>query len=97
MRWAVGSNWHVHCHIQSLSGTECLERIVKTSVQSQSSLIVMGTHGPTEIARVALASVAECLVRLAPCAVLTVEATTESDSWLKVFYDETFLGIKAES
>jgi hypothetical protein len=44
-----------------------------------------------------LASVAERLVRLAPCAVLSVEATTESDSWLKVFYDETFLGIKAES
>jgi hypothetical protein len=57
----------------------------------------MGTHGPTEIARVALASVAERQVRLAPGAVLSVEATTESNSWLKGFYDETFLGIKAES
>jgi hypothetical protein len=41
--------------------------------------------------------VTERVVRLAPCPVLTVKApTTESDSWLKEFY-ETFLGIQTES
>lgn len=73
------------------------ERIVETAVQSESDLIVMGTHGRTGIARVALGSVTERVVRLAPCPVLTVKApTTESDSWLKEFY-ETFLGIQTES
>jgi nucleotide-binding universal stress UspA family protein len=71
------------------------ERIVETAVQDRFDLIVMGTHGRTGIARVALGSVAERVVRLAPCAVLTVKATTESDSWLKEFY-ETYLGIKTE-
>jgi universal stress protein A len=71
------------------------ERIVETAVQDRFDLIVMGTHGRTGITRVALGSVAERVVRLAPCAVLTVKATTESDSWLKEFY-ETYLGIKTE-
>jgi nucleotide-binding universal stress UspA family protein len=72
------------------------ERIVETAVQHRFDLIVMGTHGRTGIARVALGSVAERVVRLAPCAVLTVKATTtEADSWLKEFY-ETFLGIQTE-
>jgi universal stress protein A len=66
-----------------------------TAVQERFDLIVMGTYGRTGIARVALGSVAERVVRLAPCAVLTVKATTESDSWLKEFY-ETSLGIKTE-
>ncbi len=35
-------------------------------------LIVMGTHGRRAIARVLLGSVAECVVRLSPCPVLTV-------------------------
>jgi nucleotide-binding universal stress UspA family protein len=35
-------------------------------------LIVMGTHGRTGIARVVIGSVAEHVVRLAPCPVLTV-------------------------
>ncbi|ETX05968.1 universal stress protein [Candidatus Entotheonella palauensis] len=73
------------------------ERIIETAVQSASDLIIMGTHGRTGIARVALGSVTERVVRLAPCPVLTVKAPTdESDSWLKEFY-ETFLGIQTES
>ncbi|ETW98692.1 MAG: universal stress protein UspA [Candidatus Entotheonella factor] len=72
------------------------ERIVETAVQSESDLIIMGTHGRTGITRVALGSVTERVVRLAPCPVLTVKAPMdETDSWLKEFY-ETFLGIQTE-
>ena len=35
-------------------------------------LVVVGTHGRTGLARVALGSVAERVVALAPCPVLTV-------------------------
>ena len=71
------------------------ERIVETAVKEKVALIVMGTHGRTGLARLALGSVAERVVRLAPCSVLTVKApTSESDSWLKDFYT-SFLGLNA--
>jgi universal stress protein A len=40
----------------------------------RSDLIVMGTHGRTGLSHVLLGSVAERVVRLAPCPVLTVRA-----------------------
>lgn len=43
-------------------------------------LIVMGTHGRTGLAHVLLGSVAERLVRTAPCPVLTVREDRESVS-----------------
>ena len=43
-----------------------------TRRSTTSILIVMGTHGRRAIARVLLGSVAECVVRLSPCPVLTV-------------------------
>jgi len=68
------------------------ERIVEMAVKEEVELIVMGTHGRTGFARLALGSVAERVVRLAPCSVLTVKApTTESESWLQEFYSD-FLG-----
>ena len=39
-------------------------------------LIVMGTHGRTGLSHLFLGSVAERVVRMAPCPVLTVRATT---------------------
>ena len=57
------------------------ERIVETAVHEEVALIVMGTHGRTGLSRVAAGSVAERVVRLAPCPVLTVKAPTpESES-----------------
>jgi nucleotide-binding universal stress UspA family protein len=41
-------------------------------------LIVMGTHGRTGVSRALLGSVAEAVVRRAPCPVLTVPAETTS-------------------
>ena len=67
------------------------ERIIETAVHDKVGLIVMGTHGRTGLSRLAVGSVAERVVRLAPCPVLTVKTgTPETQSWLAEFY-ETFL------
>ena len=63
------------------------ERIVEPAVAEQVGLIVMGTHGRTGLERIAVGSVAERVIRLAPCPVLTLKApTSESGNWLKDFY-----------
>ena len=63
------------------------ERILETAVTEDVGLIVMGTHGRSGLERVPLGSVAERVVRLAPCPVLTVKAATpESGNWLKELY-----------
>jgi nucleotide-binding universal stress UspA family protein len=46
--------------------------IVRVAAEKQHDLIVMGTHGRTGLAHAFLGSVAEKVVRRAPCAVLTV-------------------------
>jgi nucleotide-binding universal stress UspA family protein len=64
------------------------ERIVETAVHEQAGLIVMGTHGRTGLSRVAMGSVAERVVRMAPCPVMTVKPQTpETTSWLQGFYE----------
>lgn len=50
------------------------QSIAAMAEHHESDLIVMGTHGRTGVARVLLGSVAERLLRLAPCPVLTVRA-----------------------
>ena len=63
------------------------ERIVETALKENAALIVMGTHGRSGLERVAVGSVAERVIRLAPCPVLTVKAPSqESRSWLKDLY-----------
>jgi nucleotide-binding universal stress UspA family protein len=48
------------------------ETIVRVAREREADLIVMGTHGRTGLQHVLLGSVAEKVVRLAPCPVLTV-------------------------
>jgi universal stress protein A len=48
------------------------EEIVKVAGEERSDLIVMGTHGRTGLDHLLLGSVAERVIRLAPCPVLTV-------------------------
>jgi len=48
------------------------DAIVRTAEERHADLIVMGTHGRTGLSHVLLGSVAEKVVRLAPCPVLTV-------------------------
>ena len=50
------------------------KQIIETAGNTQADLIVMGTRGRTGVAHVIMGSVAERVVRLAPCPVLTLRA-----------------------
>ena len=52
--------------------------IVETATREGVDLIVMGTHGRTGVGRAVLGSVAEQVMRRAPCPVLTVKAPVPS-------------------
>jgi len=52
------------------------ERITKLAVDRHADLVVVGTHGRTGIQHVLVGSVAERIVRHAPCAVLVARAVT---------------------
>jgi universal stress protein A len=51
------------------------ERILETAVHEKVALIVLGTHGRTGLTHLVMGSVAERVVRLAPCPVLTVKTS----------------------
>jgi nucleotide-binding universal stress UspA family protein len=48
------------------------EEIVRTAEEERAGMIVMGTHGRSGLNHMLLGSVAERVIRLAPCPVLTV-------------------------
>jgi nucleotide-binding universal stress UspA family protein len=52
------------------------EQILETAAAKHVDLIVMGTHGRTGLTHMMLGSVAERVVRLASCPVLTVKAAS---------------------
>ncbi len=54
------------------------EQIVKAAAGMD--LIVLGTHGTTGLARLLMGSVAETVLRNAPCPVLTVRTPARSDA-----------------
>jgi nucleotide-binding universal stress UspA family protein len=57
---------------RALTGTPAIA-IVEFAEKTQADFIVMGTHGRTGLFRVLMGSVAEAVVRKAPCPVLTVK------------------------
>lgn len=58
-----------------LVGDEAVE-IIDTATETDCDLIVMGTHGRSGVTRMLMGSVAEEVSRKAPCAVVTVKATS---------------------
>jgi nucleotide-binding universal stress UspA family protein len=50
-----------------------VDTILRVAVETHSDVIVMGTHGRTALARLLLGSVAEAVLRKAPCPVLTAK------------------------
>jgi nucleotide-binding universal stress UspA family protein len=61
----------VEAHWVLKTGVPSVE-IVATAIDEHADMIVMGTHGRTGLDRLLLGSVAERVVRTAPCPVLTV-------------------------
>ena len=55
-----------------LEDGDAAERILKVAEEVQAGLIVMGTHGRSGLGRLLMGSVAEKVVREAPCPVLTL-------------------------
>jgi nucleotide-binding universal stress UspA family protein len=53
-------------------------RILEVATQEAADLLVVGTHGRTGLARLALGSVADLMVRQARCPVLTVRSTPKT-------------------
>jgi nucleotide-binding universal stress UspA family protein len=56
------------------------EEIVQAAVEENADLIVVGTHGRTGINRLVIGSVAERVVRVASCPVLTVKPRSVSEA-----------------
>jgi nucleotide-binding universal stress UspA family protein len=64
-----------HVRVESLvMEGDPVDMILRAATETHSDLIVMGTHGRTALARLLLGSVAETVLRKAPCPVLTVKA-----------------------
>jgi len=55
---------------------EPVPTILRIAAESRAEVIVLGTHGRTGIGRLVMGSVAEKIVRKAPCPVLTVKKPT---------------------
>jgi universal stress protein A len=66
--YASRASWRVEIAVGHPADT-----IVRIAKEHEADLIVMGTHGRTGLQHVLLGSVAEKVVRLAPCPVLTVK------------------------
>lgn len=69
---AIVADSSVPCEHHLLIGEPSAE-IVRLAEAQHVDLIVMGTHGRTGLSRLLMGSVAEAVVRRAPCAVYTIK------------------------
>jgi universal stress protein A len=67
-----------HAHADAVLGTPAAT-IIDFARATGTSLIVMGTHGRTGLAHLLMGSVAEQVVRTAPCPVFTVRQVAVAD------------------
>jgi len=65
---------HVRAEIQVLEG-DPVDMILRAAEETHSDVIVMGTHGRTGLGRLLLGSVAESVIRKAPCPVFSAKAS----------------------
>jgi nucleotide-binding universal stress UspA family protein len=75
----VPSSFTGTCEVEIAVGDPA-DAILRLAQERNVDLIVMGTHGRSGLPHVLLGSVAEKVVRLAPCPVLTVKAATLTSS-----------------
>jgi len=64
--------------VRAVSVGQAAPEIVKYAGRERIDLIVMGTHGRTGLAHALMGSVAEAVVRTAPCQVLTIGPKVEA-------------------
>jgi nucleotide-binding universal stress UspA family protein len=64
---------HVRLEHELVLGSDAVTEILRVAGETPCDLIVMGTHGRTGLRRALLGSVAEQVMRRAPCPVLTVK------------------------
>jgi nucleotide-binding universal stress UspA family protein len=64
-----------------LAGGDVAAEILRIAQDRNCDLIVMGTHGRGGVARIVLGSVAEAVVRAAPCPVVTVPRPAQVESF----------------
>jgi nucleotide-binding universal stress UspA family protein len=64
--------------VRAIAVGHAASEIVKYAEREKIDLIVLGTHGRSGLARVLMGSVAEAVVRTAPCQVLTIGPKTQA-------------------
>lgn len=67
-----GHAHHVRVESDVMEG-DPVDMILRAAEETHSDVIVMGTHGRTALARLLMGSVAESVLRRAPCPVLTAK------------------------
>jgi nucleotide-binding universal stress UspA family protein len=72
LRQLEGQAHRVRVEAQVMEG-DPVDMILRAAEETHSDMIVMGTHGRTALARLLLGSVAEGVIRKAPCPVLTAK------------------------
>jgi nucleotide-binding universal stress UspA family protein len=72
LRDLEGHAHRVRVESQVMEG-DPVDMILRAAEETHSDVIVMGTHGRTALARLLLGSVAELVLRKAPCPVLTAK------------------------
>jgi nucleotide-binding universal stress UspA family protein len=71
-----------HCEVSAhvVEVGNVSDGLAKTAAELDADLVVMGTRGRTGLAHALLGSVAERMLRLAPCPVLAVRAGADGDT-----------------
>lgn len=92
LRQLEGRAHHVLVESQVLEG-DPVDMILRAAEESNSDVIVMGTHGRTALTRLLMGSVAESVLRKAPCPVLTSKPFLGRKRIIKESEEKTETGI----
>ena len=76
LRELEGHAHHMRVESQVMEG-DPVDMILRAAEEMHSDVIIMGTHGRTALTRLLLGSVAESVIRKAPCPVLTAKHVPE--------------------
>jgi nucleotide-binding universal stress UspA family protein len=78
--------------VRVMEGSDPAQKIVGYARSLPADLIIMGTHGRSGVAHLLLGSVAEKVVRTAPCPVLTARAAPAAGGFTRILVPTDFSG-----